>query len=50
MGMAFRVDADGRPVVTRASFELYDPKQQTATPIGRVNMPVRQRSLQGPAL
>lgn len=50
MGMPFRVDADGRPVVTRASFERYDHNEQPSLPAGRVNMPVRQRSPKGPAL
>lgn len=51
MGMAFRVDADGRPVVTRSSFESDDQKvRQPSGKAGRIIMPIRERSAKGPAL
>lgn len=50
IGMAFRVDADGRPVVTRASFERYGLREHPSINAGRINMPRRDRSLKGPAL
>lgn len=50
IGMAFRVDADGRPVVTRGSFERYEHVEDQPGRPGRVNMPQRQPKLKGPAL